>query len=72
MSRATCVDGRRAGAEEVIKMAEFASILWIAVPVLMLIGMGLCMFRVARARRAGGSRWGCCCGKGEPGDVTGR
>ena len=65
-------DARRAGAQEVMKMTEFASILWIAVPVLMLIGMGLCMFRAARSRRGGESRWGCCCGKGGPGDVTGR
>ncbi len=53
-------------------MSEVASILWIAVPVLMLIGMGLCMFRMFRSKRGGETRWSCCCGKADPGDVTGR
>lgn len=53
-------------------MSEVASILWIAVPVLMLIGMGLCMVRMFRSKRGGETRWGCCCGKAGPGDVTGR
>lgn len=53
-------------------MTEPASILWIVFAAVALTCVVFCLFRAVRARRGGYSRWGCCCGTGGPGGVTGR